>query len=75
METFTPGWEISEDEVVQAVPRVGKHLLRTGDTSDSVAHKRPVRVLVVFNAVSLYGMERATIETFDLLRPEVEPFY
>jgi glycosyltransferase involved in cell wall biosynthesis len=33
------------------------------------------RVLIIFNTISLYGMERATIETFDLLRPEVEPLF
>ena len=36
---------------------------------------RPVRVLVVFNTPFLYGMERAVIETFDVLRPEVEPLF
>ena len=36
---------------------------------------RTFRVLIIFNDVSLYGMERATIETFDLLRPEVEPLF
>ncbi|MGE0406024.1 MAG: glycosyltransferase family 4 protein [Candidatus Korobacteraceae bacterium] len=30
------------------------------------------RVLVVFNTPHLYGMERAVIELFDFLRPEVE---
>jgi glycosyltransferase involved in cell wall biosynthesis len=33
---------------------------------------RPCRVLVNFATVFLYGMERAVIETFELLRPEVE---
>ncbi len=33
------------------------------------------RVLIIFNTIVLYGMERATIETFDLLRPEVEPLF
>jgi len=34
------------------------------------------RILIVFNAGSeMYGMERAVIETFDLLRPEVEPHF
>ena len=36
---------------------------------------RPVRVLIVFNTVFLYGMERQVIESFDLLRPEVEPHF
>ena len=35
----------------------------------------PVRVLIVFNTVALYGMERQVIELFDLLRPEVEPHF
>ena len=35
----------------------------------------PIRVLVVFNSVALYGMERQVIELFDLLRPEVEPHF
>ena len=35
-----------------------------------------IRVLVLFNAgAEMYGMERAVIETFDLLRPEVEPHF
>jgi glycosyltransferase involved in cell wall biosynthesis len=34
---------------------------------------KPRRVLILFNTVALYGMERSVIETFDLLRPEVEP--
>jgi glycosyltransferase involved in cell wall biosynthesis len=34
------------------------------------------RILIVFNAgAKIYGMERAVIETFDLLRPEVEPHF
>jgi glycosyltransferase involved in cell wall biosynthesis len=33
---------------------------------------QPCRVLVNFATVFLYGMERAVIETFELLRPEVE---
>lgn len=35
-----------------------------------------LRVLIVFNAgATVYGMERGVIETFDLLRPEVEPHF
>jgi glycosyltransferase involved in cell wall biosynthesis len=37
--------------------------------------RHAVRVLVVFNTPYLYGMERAVIETFDLLRPEIEPLF
>jgi glycosyltransferase involved in cell wall biosynthesis len=33
------------------------------------------KVLVVFNTVCLYGMERSVIETFEVLRPEVEPVF
>lgn len=37
---------------------------------------RPYRVLIPFNTDALlYGMERAVIETFDLLRPDVEPLF
>lgn len=35
--------------------------------------RSPKRVLVIFNAADLYGMERCVIETFDGLRPEVTP--
>jgi glycosyltransferase involved in cell wall biosynthesis len=33
------------------------------------------RVLVVFNSVCLYGMERSVIETFEILQPEVRPLF
>jgi len=33
------------------------------------------RVLVVFNTVSLYGMERSVIETFEVLQPDVQPTF
>jgi glycosyltransferase involved in cell wall biosynthesis len=33
------------------------------------------RVLILFNSMELYGMERAVIETFSLLRPDVEPTF
>ena len=33
------------------------------------------KVLVVFNTVCLYGMERSVIETFEVLRPDVEPTF
>ena len=36
---------------------------------------KPIRVLIVFNTVFLYGMERQVIESFDLLRPEIEPHF
>ena len=36
---------------------------------------KPIRVLIPFNTVSLYGMEHGVIETFDLLRPEVEAHF
>jgi glycosyltransferase involved in cell wall biosynthesis len=38
-------------------------------------HTKPFRVLVLFAAPNLFGMERAVIETFDLLRPEIEPHF
>ncbi len=37
--------------------------------------KRRPRVLIVFNTVCLYGMERSVIEKFDALRPEIEPIF
>lgn len=33
----------------------------------------PVRVLVVLNSICFYGLERNVIDTFDALRPAVEP--
>lgn len=36
---------------------------------------KPVKVLIPFNTISLYGMERGVIETFDLLRPDVKPHF
>lgn len=36
---------------------------------------KPTRVLVVFNTVCLYGMERSVIETFELLQPDVQPLF
>jgi glycosyltransferase involved in cell wall biosynthesis len=37
---------------------------------------RQLSVLIVFNAgANMYGMERAVIESFDLLRPEVKPHF
>jgi glycosyltransferase involved in cell wall biosynthesis len=37
--------------------------------------RKTVSVLIPFNTVSLYGMERSVIETFDLLRPEVKAHF
>ena len=37
--------------------------------------RSPIKILVIFGATSLYGMERAVIETFDLLRPEFSPLF
>jgi glycosyltransferase involved in cell wall biosynthesis len=37
--------------------------------------KQPSKVLVVFNTVCLYGMERSVIETFAVLQPDVEPIF
>lgn len=36
---------------------------------------RPIRVIVPFNTPYLYGMERAVIELFSALRPEVEAHF
>jgi glycosyltransferase involved in cell wall biosynthesis len=46
-----------------------------GSSVRNAAQPGKYRVLIIFNTISLYGMERATIETFDLLRPEVEPLF
>jgi len=46
--------------------------LSVGETA--TAHIRP-SVLIIFGGVALYGMERGVIETFNLLRPEVEPHF
>ncbi|MEZ5353428.1 MAG: glycosyltransferase family 4 protein [Bryobacteraceae bacterium] len=35
----------------------------------------PFRVLVPFNTAVLYGMERAVIESFDAVRPDIEPCF
>jgi glycosyltransferase involved in cell wall biosynthesis len=37
--------------------------------------KGPPKILIPLNTVSLYGMERSVIETFDLLRPEIDPHF
>jgi len=34
-----------------------------------------MRVFVVFRTIFLYGMERAVIEIFDAVRPEVKPVF
>ena len=45
------------------------------DGAEPQCRAKPVRVLVIFNTIVLYGMERQVIELFDLLRPEVEPHF
>lgn len=35
----------------------------------------PLKVLIPFNTVSLYGMERGIVEAFDLLRPEIDTHF
>jgi len=52
--------------------RVAARVHATADVRCAVP---PVRLLIVFNTVYLYGMERQVIESFDLLRPEVEPHF
>jgi glycosyltransferase involved in cell wall biosynthesis len=42
---------------------------------EAVPKDPPINVLVIFGTVSLYGMERGVIESFDLLRPQVEPHF
>lgn len=37
--------------------------------------QKPTTVLVVFNTVCLYGMERSVIETFQALQPDVQPIF
>jgi glycosyltransferase involved in cell wall biosynthesis len=36
---------------------------------------QPSKVLVVFNTICLYGMERSVLETFAVLQPEVQPTF
>jgi glycosyltransferase involved in cell wall biosynthesis len=45
------------------------------DRKGAVFAKRCTKVLVVFNTVCLYGMERSVIETFEVLRPDVQPTF
>jgi glycosyltransferase involved in cell wall biosynthesis len=52
---------------------VCKGLLKT-TTSDKQTHSS-VSVLVVFITPFLYGMERAVIGTFDVLRPDIDPHF
>lgn len=40
-----------------------------------VAIAKPCRVFIPFTTPFLYGMERAVIELFDTLRPDVEPYF
>jgi glycosyltransferase involved in cell wall biosynthesis len=44
-------------------------------TPGAVANARPCRVFIPFTTPFLYGMERAVIELFDSLRPDVEPYF
>src|ERR1022692_4562753 len=48
---------------------------RCGPPKQMTNPNKPSRVLVVFNTVCLYGMERSVIETFALLQPEVQPIF
>jgi len=38
-------------------------------------NRPPVRVLIPFHTAHLYGMEKAVIQTFDCLRPEIQPLF
>jgi glycosyltransferase involved in cell wall biosynthesis len=61
---------------MRTVATVSAEEFRAGSIAKSEAIPRePVRVLVIFGTVALYGMERGVIETFDLLRPEVEAHF
>jgi glycosyltransferase involved in cell wall biosynthesis len=44
-------------------------------TPGAIANARPCRVFIPFTTPFLYGMERAVIELFDALRPNVEPYF
>jgi glycosyltransferase involved in cell wall biosynthesis len=44
-------------------------------TPGKIADARPCRVFIPFTTPFLYGMERAVIELFDALRPDVEPYF
>lgn len=54
--------------------RTIKLQVNTADTSTTQDEEQS-RVLVFFSSPALYGMERAVIESFDLLRPEIEPHF
>jgi glycosyltransferase involved in cell wall biosynthesis len=41
----------------------------------AIANARPCRVFIPFTTPFLYGMERAVIELFDTLRPNVDPYF
>src|SRR5581483_645141 len=41
----------------------------------TVVSSRPIRVFIPLVTPYLYGMERAVIELFDALRPQVEPYF
>lgn len=41
----------------------------------AIANARPCRVFIPFTTPFLYGMERAVIELFDALRPNVDPYF
>ncbi|HEV8525708.1 MAG TPA: glycosyltransferase family 4 protein [Terriglobales bacterium] len=60
-----------------AKPHIEARSVAASDISEivSCAARRPVRVLVVFNTVFLYGMERYVLDLFDLLRPDVVPHF
>ena len=61
-----PGVETSAD--VRAAPH--------GITDEQGAERgEPLRVLIVFNTIVLYGMELSVIESFDCLRPELQPMF
>src|SRR5256885_4191724 len=55
---------------------VKNHELREPPASTSLpAPKRATTVFVPLVTPYLYGMERAVIELFDALRPQVEPYF
>lgn len=46
-----------------------------GDLTGDPQSSGPIRILVPFNTPHLYGMERAVVELFHTMRPEVEPHF
>jgi len=60
--------------VLKTPPRPGR-VEEPRQTPGAIANALPCRVFIPFTTPFLYGMERAVIELFDALRPNVEPYF